>query len=129
MGDYDDRRSGAVQRAQQVEHLGARARVEVAGRFVSQHDRRIPDHSARDRHALTFATRELPGSMADAVAETNALEREFGAPTTLADRHAPVEEGGRHVVERAERFEKVKLLEDEADRFGSKCRQLLVVEP
>jgi hypothetical protein len=48
-------RSRGVQLGQQRQHVLARARVEVAGRLVGQHDRGAPHPGARDRHALTLA--------------------------------------------------------------------------
>ena len=49
----------AVDRDEQLDDLAARGAVEVAGRLVGQHDRRIVGQRARDRHALLLAAGQL----------------------------------------------------------------------
>ena len=49
----------AVNLAQQIHDVAAVARVEVAGRLVGQHDRRIVGERARQRDALLFAAGQL----------------------------------------------------------------------
>ena len=61
--------------AQQVEDLGARLRVEVAGRLVGEDDGGLVDQRAGDRDALLLAARELRGLVAAAVAEPDAREQ------------------------------------------------------
>src|SRR6185295_17015421 len=74
--DDDDRRAEAgVQVADQRENLLAGARVEVAGRFVGEQDRRIDRQRARDRDALPLAAGELVGQMMQAVFELDQREQ------------------------------------------------------
>ena len=53
----------------------ARARVEVAGRLVGEHDRRPPEQRPRDRDALALAARELRRHVPEPVLEPDPLER------------------------------------------------------
>src|SRR6478735_2864470 len=58
--DHDDGLAELVDRsAHEAEDLGTRARVEVAGGFVSEDDRRLAEQRAPDRDALLLATGEL----------------------------------------------------------------------
>ena len=57
--DDDDRGSACVKLVEQRHDRGAGGAVEVAGRLVGEHDRRLADERARDRDALTLAAREL----------------------------------------------------------------------
>ena len=60
VGDDDDRLAELVDRPpQQLEHAGARLRVEVAGRLVGEDDGGRGDQRARDRDALLLAAGEL----------------------------------------------------------------------
>src|SRR5690348_14300790 len=80
VGDDDDRRlQAAVKIADEREDLLARARVEVAGRFVGEQDRRVDRQRARNGDALTFAARELVGEMVHARLELNEPEQLAGA--------------------------------------------------
>ncbi len=67
VGDHHDRLAvGCAHVAQQREDLGARLRVEVAGRLVGEDDGRPRDQRAGDRDALLLATGELGGPVAEA---------------------------------------------------------------
>src|SRR5262245_23679407 len=68
VGDDDDRGSFAIEFGEQAENLLSRMRVERAGRFVSQQQRRPAAQRAGDSHALLLAARELRRPMAHALA-------------------------------------------------------------
>ena len=57
--DHQGRAALLLQREQKIDDLLAGRAVEIAGRFIGDHDRRMRRDGARDRHALLFAAREL----------------------------------------------------------------------
>ena len=61
VGHEDDRAAVVGRAAQEPEDRGARLGVEVAGRLVGQHERRVVDQRASDRQALLLAAAELVG--------------------------------------------------------------------
>ena len=74
--DHDDGLVELVDRAaQDVEHAGARGRVEVAGRLVGEDDGGAGDERAGDRDALLLAAGELGGPVRGAVGEADHLEQ------------------------------------------------------
>jgi hypothetical protein len=54
--DHHDRVRVRVQLPKEGHDLGAGARVEIAGGFVGEHDRRAAHECPRDRHTLTLAS-------------------------------------------------------------------------
>src|SRR5437763_681735 len=62
-------------RADELEDLAARLRVEVPGRLFGEDDRRAGDERARDRDALLLAARELRRAVAAAVVQPGPLEK------------------------------------------------------
>ena len=59
VGDHHDRGAGRVQLIEQREERLSGGLVEVAGRLVGQHDRRLPDQGAGDRDPLPLPARDL----------------------------------------------------------------------
>ena len=76
----------AVDLEEELVHLLARARVEVAGGLVGQEELRLEDERARERHALLLAAGELAGAVEHAVREADLLEERRGraAPSRRA---------------------------------------------
>ena len=72
---HDDGASLLMQFAKQAQNNFFVRRVEVAGRFVGEHDFRIVDEGTRDAHALLLASGELRGQVFGAVFEADAIER------------------------------------------------------
>ena len=70
-------------------HLEAQPRVEVGERLVHQHERRLDDDGARDRHALLLPAGELPGQLLLMAAELHHVQ---------CLRHAPLDFRGRHAA-------------------------------
>ena len=66
-------------RLEDAHDLDAGAGVEVARRLVGQHDGRLVDERARDRHALLLPAGQLVGIVVIPLAETDAVERRHGA--------------------------------------------------
>ena len=70
VGDHDDGLAELAHAAAQVvEHLRGRLAVEVAGRLVGEHDVRLGDQRAGDRHPLLLAAGELGRPVAEPVGE------------------------------------------------------------
>ena len=109
-------------------------RVERRGRLVEHQDRRVPQHGARDRHALLLAAREAVAALADdglvAVGKRGDQLVDLRGPRRLLDllvggvglREAEVLAHGR--------VEEIGLLRDDADRRGERLEgQLANVDP
>ena len=63
---------------EQVHDFNTRLRVEVAGRLVSQEDRRVVHERAGNGHALSLPARQLIGTMHFAIAEIDFVQGVFG---------------------------------------------------
>ena len=57
--------------------------IEVAGRFVTQEQPRIPDERPRDRHTLPLAARELARPMIDSIAEPDLFDQPARSPAIV----------------------------------------------
>ena len=85
MGGYD---GGAAEAkaAQTFHHLRFRPRIKVRGRFVQQHQRRVPQEGAGERDALRLPGRQAPPALAEHRVEP--LGREAAKSSTRAARAA-----------------------------------------
>ncbi|HSJ98100.1 MAG TPA: hypothetical protein VLC53_13550, partial [Myxococcota bacterium] len=80
MGDQDQRGAAlAVHLEQQLDHVLAGGRVEVAGGLVGEQQPRLAHEGARHRDALLLAAGELARIVAEALAQADALEHRAGA--------------------------------------------------
>src|SRR5437879_6963345 len=66
--------------AQQREHFPRAFRIEIAGRFVGEHQARLVHQGARDRDALHLAARELVGHALAALAQLHRIEQRADPP-------------------------------------------------
>ena len=114
--------------ADEREDLLARARVEIAGRFVGEEDWRIDRQRAGNRDALTFAARELVGKMVHARLELNEREQLAGALFDFLARPSAQVQREADVFERRQRRQQVEELEDESDLVAAHPRQVVVGE-
>ena len=74
MRDQDDRNAALIfQSLKNVHDLDARAAVEIAGRLVGEHNRRIVEERARDRDALLLASRQQRVAIARALLNDPAI--------------------------------------------------------
>ena len=62
VGHQHDRGPAAIELLEQRQDLHRGRRVEIAGRFVGEQDRRPVDQGARDRHSLLLTAGQLSGS-------------------------------------------------------------------
>src|SRR5438045_1962792 len=88
--DHADRRSTAMQLAQQLHNRFAVRRVEVSRRLVGEQDEWIPGNRTRDGDALLLTAGELCGIVLHAMAHADALESVLHALLALTGRHAAV---------------------------------------
>ena len=90
VGDQQDRLAAGVQAGEEFEHFLAAFRVERAGRFVRQQQRRLVGECPGDRQALTLTTRQrgrrLLGLVADAQQIQQIASRVFPPPCACGRR-------------------------------------------
>ena len=125
--EHERRAARPVHLEQQVDDVAARRAVEVAGRLVGQQDRRVVRERPRDRHALLLAARELRRVVMAAVRQARPRR---AAPRARAPRagHARDLHRHQHVLERRQRRDQVKELEDEADLLAAQPRERVLAE-
>jgi hypothetical protein len=71
VGDDHHRGAGLVEVVQEVHDAGAGPGVEVAGRFVGQQERRLPDDGAGHRHPLALPTGQVVGVVSQPVGQAH----------------------------------------------------------
>ena len=127
MGDHDDRLAELVDgAAQEVEHVAAGRRVEVAGRLVGEDHGGAGDQCPRDRDALLLAAGELGRAMGAPVPESDGLDQRLepgGIGVLAGDPHRQ-----QHVLLGGEDRQQVVALEDEADLRAPQEREVVVIE-
>ena len=110
--------AGAPDVEQQVHDVAAGRRVEVAGRLVGQHDRRIVGERARDRDALLLAARELRR-----IVMRRDRSARLPSSSCRARAHGVAAAGNLHrhqdVLERGQRRHEMEELEDEPDLLAA----------
>ena len=112
---------------QQLEHLGAGAGVEVAGRLVGEHHPRPADQRTRHRHPLLLTAGELVGLVGEPVAEAHG--RDHRVVPLAVGAAARDREGQGDVLGGGERRHQVVGLEHEADLVAAQRGELAVVHP
>ncbi len=118
VGHDDERLAHGVHLEGEVEHgLGGMA-VEVAGRLVGPHDRRLGHQRPGDRDPLLLATRKLGRPVRGPVAEPDPFEHGEGAVTGGAGPHAGHQQRELDVLGGGEHGDQVEALEDEAHALG-----------
>ena len=127
VGDHHDRLAELVRRsAQEREHLGGGGRVEVAGRLVGEHHRRLVDERPGDGDALLLAAGELRRAVREAVADAD------GRDELLEPLEVRIEPGERErqqdVLLGVQDRHEVVALEDEAELVAPQAGQRAVVE-
>ena len=127
VGDHDDRLTEVLDGgAEETEQLCPGSRIEVARGLVREDDVRTRDQRARRGDALLLATRELAGSVLEAVAESDRRHH------VVEQRRVSIGAGNRQgkgdVVERVQRGHEVEALEDETDASSTQQGQLRVLQ-
>ena len=104
------------------------AGVEIAGRLVGEHQRRLAGERARDRHALHLAARELGRLVLHPVGEADLLEQLLDPLLALARARALEQQRHLDVLVGGDLRQQVEALEDEADLAVADVGQLVDVE-
>src|SRR5215813_5265575 len=104
--EHDGRLSVPVDVDEEIDHLMARAAVEVPGGLVGEEDRRIVGERARDGDALLLSSRQLRRIVMAARREADLREQRIGAPAWV--RRARDLERHAHVLERGERRQQME---------------------
>jgi hypothetical protein len=112
--DEDDGASRGVQLLEEHQHLETRPRVEVPRCLVGQNDRRVPHQCPSDGNTLLLATGKLVGAVPELIAQTHLLQHLFGPGVALGAADARIHQRHLHVLHQVEPWQKVVLLEDEA---------------
>ena len=125
--EHERRAARRVDVAQQLHDVAAVGAVEVAGRLVGQHDRRIVGQRARERHALLLAARELRRVVMRAAGQPDFLEQRSARAPRVGDAGDLHRHGD--VLVRGQRRDEVEELEDEPDLLAAQPRERVLVEP
>ncbi len=129
MRDHDDRLARAVQVAEQLHDLVARARVEVTRGLISQNDLWIVDQCAGNRHALLLATRELRGTVIESLSETHHFRQlDAALACLLGDRASLIEQRNLDIFNDRVLGKKIVGLKNEADVAAAHFGELVVVD-
>src|ERR1700690_2126696 len=87
VGDQDDRPAESMEASEEIQDLGARMAVEIAGRFVGQDQGGLGDDGAGDADSLLLPAGELRWFVAHSIAETQTLEGRLSAAEPLLPRY------------------------------------------
>ena len=104
-----------------------RLAIEVAGRLVAEHQRRLAHQRPRDRHALLLAAGQLRRLMIEPLRQADAIEQRARAIDVVLRRAGDDRRRQRVLEDRALRQQAV-ILEDEADAPIAERGQRLGVE-
>ena len=114
----------AVELLDQLDDAAARAGVQIASGFVGEQDSRVVGEGSRDRYALLLTAGQLGWEMIHAIPQSHTREkfdRARGGPAFSAklERHL-------HVLQRGERWNELKALEDEPNFLATKASALVL---
>ena len=126
VGHDDHRHAVIMQFVEEFEQGTFRRRVEVAGRFVRQHDGWFRHQSTCDCDSLLLASRQFARTVGDSIAESDLIQ---GFERTLSsDRswYSLVEERDADVFHDVQFADQIEGLEDEADLSTSDRTEFLV---
>src|SRR5215216_4720720 len=130
VGDHDHRDPAVgVEAGQQLQHLVARARVEVAGGLVGQQHGRLGDQGPGNGHALLLAARELGGPVLEPVPEPDRLQGLGGQAAALPPAQPPVDQRQADVGHRRGPGQQLEALEHEAHDPVADRGQLVPGQP
>ena len=112
--DDENRRSERdVQIAHQPQNVGPGLRVEIARRLVGEQNGRIHRQGARNRDALSLASRKLVGQMVHSRRQLHQIEQLARAIVDFLPRPAAQVQRQRHVFDARQARQQVEELKDE----------------
>ena len=112
-----------MQGVEEVHHVLGRRGVEVASRFVGEHDRRLRDDRARNGYALPLSSGELCGAVFRPVCEADPCQGGQRKRPSLRVGCAPIDEGLHDVAERGQPGDELEALEHEPDLVVADARE------
>ena len=118
----------AIEFQHQFEHLCRVPAVEVAGRFVGQHQSRLSYEGASHRGALPFAAGELGGAMREAFCQSNSRQQSARTFPGGARLHSPHQQRHGDIFERGEFRQQVMELIDESNGAIAQMSALGIVQ-
>ena len=98
--------------------------IQVAGRFVCQHEGRSIDESAADGNALTFAAGELGRSMRESLGQSNMTQKFLRAGGQVFLNRSMRQGREQDILQHRALREQMMILKDEADVIVAKPRLL-----
>ena len=113
--DHERRVAGAVQVAQEFEQRFACVGIQIAGRFIGQHEIRFLQQCPGDSHALLLAAGEFSGLVMEPLSQADFLEQDGGFLLDVLERASLDERRHAGVFERGELRQQMVKLKDEAD--------------
>ena len=102
--------------AQQAEHDFFILRIQISRRFIRQDDSRIVDQRAGNAHPLLLAARELRRQMVRAISQADSRK---SLHRFLFVGHAVKVLREHYVLDRGEKGNEMKLLEDKTNLLGA----------
>ena len=111
----------AMERLEQLHHVLARSRIQVAGRFVCQQNRWVTGKGSGHRHPLLFASRELDGIMMEPFSQAHGIQQFRRA--ILRRAHPGQLQRHQDIFQCREGGNEVKGLKDVADVIATEPRQ------
>ena len=124
---HDDQREALlVQFLEQVEQVGGRLRVQIAGRFVAQQQAGRTDQRPSDGDALLLAAGKLARQEIDAMAEAHAFDRRPSPGLAIVRGLLAVDLRQHHVFQHRPIRQQVERLKHEADALASQPGPLAV---
>ena len=117
-----------VQIVQNVNHLAAGAGVQVAGRFVSQHNGRVVDQGAGNGNALLLPTRQFGGLVVQPIPQPYQFQQPLRPPLPFGSIHAGKNQGELDVLDGGHSGNQVKALENKANFVLAKFGKLVFIK-
>jgi len=126
--DQDGRTEPPVQVANQLQDVGARMRIEIAGRLVREKHGGIHRESAGDGAALAFTAGQFVRQVVEAVREANRVQQLARAIVDLLLRPAAQMQRNGNILDRSEGRKEIEKLKNEADLIAAQTSELVVRE-
>ncbi len=129
VGDEDDGVAGLVELVEEGHDLFRCLRIEVAGGFVGEKNRRPVDQRPGHRHPLSLAAGQFVGLVFDAVGQSNPFEGLERPLPAFGGGHSCVDQGQFDIGQSGRPVEQVESLKDKADFLIADVGELGVIEP
>src|SRR5205823_1600492 len=99
-----------------LQDLRADGRIEIRGRFIGEQNRRAAGERARDRDALLLSAAQIARQKMFAVGEIDRVNDAIGFCARVVASNPFHIQRVLDILDRGERWKKIELLKDEAER-------------